>query len=303
MKIIVAAGTGFIGKALVNRLHHEEHSVIVLTRNPAKIEPHTKNVITEIWDSATLSDWARHFDGADAIVNLTGELIAGKRWSKQQKEIILKSRVQSTNILVEAIRQTSRKPSVLINISGVGFYGNVPSGDVPETFPNGNDFLAHVCNEWEKAALKAHALGVRVVIPRLGVVIGKNGGALPRLMLPFKLFSGGYLGSGKQWFPWIHLDDVVKAIVFAIKNPSLSGPVNVVAPEAVTLKTFCEVLGKIMHRPSWTFVPSFVLRLALGEMADMLLTGQRAIPKKLLNAGFTFRYPTLEHALNSIYNK
>lgn len=303
MNIVVAGGTGFIGKKLVERLLNAGHAVVVFSRHPAKMSMEHPHLTVETWDAKSLGQWSKHVDGADAVVNLTGELIAGKRWTQRQKMAILNSRVESTKILVDAMRLSSKKPSLLMNMSGVGYYGNVPGGEVSEASSSGKDFLAHVCQQWEEAALKAAEFGVRVATPRLAVVLGDDGGAFQRLSLPFKFFSGGYLGTGKQWFPWVHRDDVINALVFVLEHPSVKGAVNLAAPEAVTMKSFCAILGRVMSRPSWTFVPSFVLRTALGEMAEMLLTGQRAIPKKLLEAGFTFQYPLLEQALTSILRK
>jgi uncharacterized protein (TIGR01777 family) len=245
----------------------------------------------------------RYVETASAVINLTGEIIAGKRWSEQQKARILDSRVESTRALVEAIRVSESKPSVLINISGVGYYGNVSSGDVSEISPAGNDFLSHVCLRWELEAARAQSFGVRVVTPRLGVVLARDGGALPRISLPFTFFVGGYLGSGNQAFPWIHRDDLIACLIFLLRDSSLSGPVNVVSPSMVTMKEFCAALGRAMRRPLWTFVPALALKLILGEMADMLLTGQRAAPLRLQQAGFSFRFPVLDHALNDLFGK
>jgi len=303
MNIVVAGGSGFIGTRLIDRLLKEGHSLVVLTRNSNKIAPGLAHVHTEKWNAQSAGAWCRSMDTADVVINLTGELIAGKRWTVRQKNIILRSRLDATGALVDAIRQAQRRPSVLVNISGVGFYGDVPAGDVLEWFPGGHDFLADVCREWEQAALGAQQYGVRVVLPRLGVVLGRDGGALPRMMLPFKMFAGGYLGSGAQWFPWVHLDDVVNVIRFAIRNTAVAGPLNVAAPEAVTMKTFCSTLGKVMHSPSWTFVPAFVLRAALGEMSGMLRTGQKAIPRRLAEYGFTFEHPSLRKALEDILHR
>jgi uncharacterized protein (TIGR01777 family) len=306
MKIIIAGGTGFIGKALVDRLLGDNHTVVVLTRNVAAGKSSWRptssflpqaSPVFEQWDAYTVGTWSNHVDGADAVINLTGELIAGKRWTQKQKEKILTSRVTATRAIVNAIERATKKPSVLINASAVGYYGNVPEGEVTESFPCGSDFLAGVCRKWEEAALIAQQYGVRVVTPRFGVVLSRDGGALQRMMIPFRLFAGGYLGTGTQWFPWIHRDDLINAMLFSLQHSSLSGAVNFVAPHAVTMKEFCKTLGEAMHSPSWTFVPSFVLRILLGEMAEMLLTGQKVIPKKLLDEGFKFLYSELSQAL------
>jgi uncharacterized protein len=301
MRIIVAGGTGFLGKTLVSRLLQQGHAVIVLTRSPRKTLPWSGNLRAEQWDAETVGPWVGVVDGADAIINLTGELIAGKRWTKRQKRLILDSRVNSTRVLVSSIERAPKKPSVFINVSAVGYYGDVPQGDATELSSPGSDFLAGVCSQWEAEAFRAEKSGVRVVTPRLGVILAKDGGALERLAMPFRFFVGGYIGTGKQWFPWVHINDVVNAFLFLLNGSNVAGPVNLAAPQPLTIKEFTRVLGEVMHRPSWTAVPSFVLRLALGEMAEMLLTGQHIIPQKLTNAGFRFEYSTARAALTDIF--
>jgi uncharacterized protein (TIGR01777 family) len=300
MKIVVAGGTGFVGRSLVARLLQEGHTVTVLTRTPAPGNPHAVGVRMEQWDARSPGTWTKAIDGADAVVNLAGELIAGKRWTRRQKADILNSRVDATRSLVGAIGDASSKPALLINGSAVGYYGDMPSGDVTETSEAGGDFLATVCRRWEESAHEASAFGVRVVTPRLGIVLGSDGGMLQRLVPPFKLYAGGYLGSGRQWMPWIHVSDLVDGFLFVMKHPELHGPVNFTSPEPVTMKEFCRLLGRVIHRPSWTFVPEFVLKIGVGEMSHMLLTGQRAVPEVLLRAGFRFSFPSLEPALRSI---
>lgn len=305
MKIVVAGGTGFLGKALLKKLVEANHSVVLLSRNANAARGNVpSSVQIELWDAKSVGNWAKWVDGADAVINLTGESIGGKRWSVKQKEIILSSRIDSTRTVVEAIRQAKLKPKVLINQSAVGYYGNVEVGNVTEDHPKGVDFLAHVASCWEEEARKAESLGVRVVTPRTGIVLDKNGGALQKLLLPYNLFIGGPLGSGRQWFPWIHLEDEIGAFLFALENPKLSGPVNLAAPQSVTMKEFCTALGKAMHRPSWAPVPGFVLKILLGEMAGpLLLGGQKVVPKKLSEAGYKFRFPKLEEALQDIFKK
>jgi len=300
MTIIVAGGTGFLGMALLHRLLRDNHSIVLLTRNSGNVSIHHPHVRVAQWDGRVVGDWVKYVDGADAIVNLTGELIAGKRWTKRQKEIILGSRVDATRAIVKAIEQASKKPSVLVSASAVGYYGNVPSGDVPESFPKGNDFLAMVCGRWEEEALVARKLGIRIVTPRLGVVLAGDGGALKKMVLPFRWFIGGPIGNGRQWLPWIHRDDVVDGIVFLLQSSQLAGAVNFVAPEPATMKQFSRALGRSLRRPSWIPVPSFILHILLGEMAGMLLTGQRAVPQRLMDAGFVFQYPGLDRALSAI---
>ncbi len=302
MKIVVAGGSGFLGKALLKKLIEANHSVALLSRNPRAAQSNVpSSVQVEQWDAKSVGNWAQRIDGADAVINLTGESIGGKRWTAKQKEMILSSRIDSTRAVVEAIRQATLKPKLLINQSAVGYYGNVEVGNVTEDHPRGTDFLGEVASRWEVEARKAESLGVRVVTPRTGIVLDKNGGALQKLLLPFNLFIGGPLGSGRQWFPWIHLEDEINAFLFALENPKLSGPVNLAAPESVTMKQFCTALGKAMHRPSWAPVPGFVLKILLGEMAGpLLLGGQKVVPEKLSEAGYKFRFPKLEEALSDI---
>ena len=298
MKIVVAGGTGFIGVALVKKLIAANHQVIILTRDPVACKAFsTGAVATEQWDGRTAGDWSKHLEGAHAVINLAGEIIAGKRWTVKQKDLIMRSRVDATHALVSAIANAKQRPQILVSASAVGYYGHVESGDVVESSPHGDDFLSQVCQRWEAEAKIAEKHGVRVVMVRFGVVLEKDGGALKKILLPFDLFAGGPLGSGNQWFPWIHRDDVVGIILFALAKHALSGAVNAAAPEPATMRQFCKTLGEVMHRPSWAPVPAFVLRMALGEMSDMVLTGQRVIPEKLNRAGYEFHQPSLRPAL------
>jgi uncharacterized protein (TIGR01777 family) len=301
MKIILVGGTGFIGRALLRSLIVDGHRVVILTREPSQVwNLRGDSVSVERWDGRTVAGWASHVATADAVINLAGASVAGGRWTPQRKELLLKSRIEPTKALVEAILKHPKKPSVLINASAVGYYGNVPKFDVTETATRGSGFLARLVGEWEQEARVLSAEGVRVVFPRFGVVLDSDGGALPRLLIPFRFYAGGWLGDGNQWFPWVHREDAVRAIIQMLGNTALSGPVNVAAPDAVTMKEFCATIGKVINRPSWLPVPAFVLRILLGEMADMLLTGQRVIPQKLLAVKFGFLYPTAEFALRSI---
>ena len=304
MKIVVSGGTGFIGSALLKRLLEAGHTLVLPTRNPAKARSFDESrVILVQWDGRNLGAWAKEAAGADTVVNLAGEPVVGKRWTDEQKSRILGSRVNATQAIVAAIAQAKRRPSVLVNASAVGYYGHVASGDVTESHPRGRGFLAETCEQWEKAAREAEKLGVRVVSLRIGIVLEKDGGALSKMIPPFQFFAGGPLGSGRQWVPWIHRDDLIGIILFALENKNLSGPVNATAPEPVTMRKFCSSLGKAMHRPSWAPVPAFVLRILLGESSEVLLTGQRAVPQKLKTVGYTFRYPELDAALDAVLRK
>ena len=305
MKIILSGGTGFIGRPLLVQLLRADHHVTLLSRNPDRLGLQTRPSIDTVpWDACNSGPWSSRVDGADAVINLAGEPIAQKRWTREQKERIVSSRIDSTRALVEAIRRAQKKPAVLINASAVGYYGHVESGEVTESRPKGNGFLADTCAQWEKEALAAEALGVRVVCLRTGIVLEKGGGALAKMLPPFRFFMGGPLGSGCQGLPWVHRDDEIGAILFTLKTQNLRGPVNITAPNPVTMREFCESLGKAMRRPSWAPVPAFVLRLLLGDMAEeMLLGGQRAVPQKLLDAGYRFRYPDLDRALAAILSQ
>jgi uncharacterized protein (TIGR01777 family) len=302
MKIIITGATGFIGRALIRRCVAERHQVVALTRDAgraAHLFPAGVTVMT--WDGATAGTWSPEVDGADAVVNLAGESIAGKRWTSAQKALIIESRVRAAHAIRDAIASAGRKPGVLVNSSAVGYYGSVPEGDVTEEHAPGEGFLAETCVRWEKEASAMGALGPRVVMLRTGVVLGETGGALERIALPFKLFAGGPIGSGRQWFPWVHREDVVGIVMFALQNPRVAGPVNVAAPESVTMKAFSAAVSRALHRPSWAPVPAPVLRVALGEMAEMLLTGQRVVPARLTELGYRFTFPSLALALADVF--
>jgi uncharacterized protein (TIGR01777 family) len=246
-----------------------------------------------------LREWGTAVDGVDGVINLAGEPIAAKKWTHLQRHRIESSRVDGTNSLVQAIANAAVRPKFLISASAVGYYG--PRGDetVTEETPPGNDFLSFVCRQWEEEAKKAEELGVRVARLRTGIVLGSGGGALAKMVEPFKFFVGGALGSGQQWMSWIQLEDHVRLILELIENTHMSGPVNATAPNPVRNKEFCQTLARVLHRPCWAPVPGFALKLLLGDMADMLLTGQKVIPAAAQKFGFRFRYPTLEEALQA----
>ena len=286
MNVLVAGGTGFIGSALVERLAKENHRVLLLSRHPqASGAARSRRVQTVQWDGKRTGPLVRLLEGVHAIVNLAGESIGAKRWTEARKSQLVESRVAPTKALVAAISLAEGKPAVLVNASAVGYYGDVRSGDVTEAHPPGTDFLARLCERWETEARKTEEYGVRVIRLRFGVVLEASGGALRKMMVPFRLFLGGSLGSGRQWFPWVHREDAIGAIFFSLQNSNISGPVNVTAPELVTMREFARALGKAMHRPSWARVPAFVLRTILGEMAETVLTGQCVVSRKLEDAG------------------
>jgi uncharacterized protein (TIGR01777 family) len=301
VNVLVTGGTGFIGKALVERLAKENHRVVLLSRLSQPLETASHGIVQAAqWDGKTIGPWVLGLEGVDAVVNLAGESIGAKRWTKRRKMLLVDSRIEPTKALVAGIASAEKKPAVLVSASAVGYYGDIESGDVTETYPSGTDFLARLCERWEKEASRAEEYGVRVVRLRFGIVLETGGGALKKMMIPFRFFVGGALGSGRQWFPWVHRDDVVGAIVFSLTNPSISGAVNVTSPDVVTMSEFTQALGKAMHRPASARVPAFVLRIVLGEMARTVVSGQRVVSRKLQEAGYTFRYPRLDEALGAI---
>lgn len=301
MKIIVAGGSGFIGQALCNLLCQAGHQVVVLTRRPGT-SPHSLGSAVESveWNGREAGAWEYCLEGAHAVVNLTGASIAEGRWTEARKRLLTDSRVLPTRLLVDAIARCSSRPHTLINASGIGYYGPTDDQKLTEHAPHGQGFLADLSLAWEREALRAESLNVRVVLLRTGMVLEQDGGALPKMLLPFRFFLGGPILPGTQWVSWIHRHDHVSLIQWLLVTPSVSGPVNIVAPEAVTMTQFCKVLGHVLHRPSWIPVPSFMLNFALGELATLMTTGQRVVPEKALSAGFSFRYPDLTSALMDI---
>ncbi len=308
MRILITGGTGLIGRALVDLLLPEGHEIIVLSRNPERASL-PAGVQVAGWDARTAQGWAHLAEAADAIVNLAGESIAGTgpipaRWTAARKRRILESRLNATQAVVEAIDQARAKPKVLVQGSAVGYYGGrVDDVVLDEDAPAGDDFLAEVAVQWEAASAPVEGMGVRRALARTGLVLSAQGGSLPPTLLPFKLFLGGPLGSGQQWQPWIHIRDEARALRFLITEPRASGPFNLTAPNPVTQRAFAHTLGRVLGRPSFAPAPGFLLRLALGEMADLLLKGQRAVPKRLLELGFTFDFPDLESALRDLLGK
>jgi len=301
MKVVITGATGFIGSALCKELH-KDYQVIALSRDASRAAKSIGDWAKAVeWDGRTTGSWLGAANGALAIINLAGENIASGRWTESKKAGILHSRTDSTRAVIEAIKQMDKKPAVVIQASAIGYYGPRRDEQLDENSTPGKGFLANVCQRTESFAKQIEALGVRCVIIRTGVVLGRDGGAFEKLAKPFRFFLGGHLGSGRQWFSWIHLDDEVAAIKFLIENEDLKGAFNLTAPEPVTMKEFCKILGKVMHRPCWLNVPAFAARLALGEMAEeMLLSGQKVLPKRLLNTDFNFKYTNVKSALKDI---
>jgi len=299
MKLVITGATGLIGSALVDRLWNQFHSLVLLSRRP----PTEIGVAKKEWFAWTPGaggEWEKTIDGADGVINLAGEPIAGKRWSDAQKQKLRLSRIDSTRSLVSAIAKAQNKPKFLLNASAVGYYG--PHGDetITESTPPGSDFLARLCADWEAEAKKAEAHGIRVAIVRTGIVLARGQGALKKMVPPFKMYLGGPLGSGNQWMPWIHIEDEIGLLVFLMENENARGAFNATAPNPVTMEEFARALGQALNRPSWVSVPPSVLALMVGEMADVLLAGQRAVPEAALKLGYVFKNPTIVGALEAL---
>jgi uncharacterized protein len=288
-----------VGTALTGSLHSDAHTVCRLVRPGGHVSAGDVQ-----WNPLTAQVDVPAMEGYDAVVHLSGASIAGERWSAKRKMVLRSSRVDSTRVLVDALTHLKHPPRVFVCASATGYYGNRGDEVLTETSGCGNDFLAIVCRAWEGEAARAAAAGIRTVIARFGVVLSADGGALPRMVTPFKLGAGGRLGSGKQWMSWIALEDVVRIVRAAIDDARWSGPVNLVSPEPVRNADFTRVLASVLHRPAIFPAPSLALRLALGEMADaLLLASQRVQPERLLQAGYAFRYENLEPALHAVLAK
>lgn len=300
MKIVVTGATGFIGNALCESLIGEGHQLVLLVRNPEKAKEAFPRAHVIAWEASGAPP-AAVLEGAHAVVHLAGESIAAGRWTKKRRKAIRDSRVMGTRYLVDALALCLHRPGVLVSSSAVGYYGDQRDEILDESSPPGSDFLASVCKEWEAEATRADSLGIRVVQIRTGLVLSPKGGALPRMLPPFKAFVGGPVGNGRQWMSWIHLEDEVGAIRHVIDNESMRGPVNCTAPHPVSNREFSRTLGKVLKRPAFMPVPAFVLRLVLGEMAQgLLLQGQRVLPRRLEASGYSFRFPRLTEALQDL---
>jgi uncharacterized protein (TIGR01777 family) len=300
MRVIITGGTGLIGRALTASLAKDGHEVIVLSRTPGKATDLPKDTRVEKWDGKSAQSWAQWIDDSTAIVNLAGATIS-KRWTESQKQAIRNSRLAAGQAVVEAVKAAAQKPLVVVQSSAVGYYGPRGSEEIGEDASAGTDFLASVAQEWEGSTAELDQLGVRRVIIRTGVVLDKHAGALPLMALPVKMFVGGPLGGGKQYLPWIHLDDEVAAIRFLINTSTASGVYNLSAPQPVTNAEFTKVLGMVLGRPTLLPTPGFPLKLMLGEMSTLVLDGQREVPRRLLAAGFKFKFGDAASALRDIY--
>jgi uncharacterized protein (TIGR01777 family) len=302
MKIVISGAAGFLGRPLAAALARDGHTVVALSRGHAGAAAGPTRLVPWNPDGTAAAPWAAELDGAGAVVNLAGESIAGRRWTAAQKRRIHDSRVLATRSLVEAIRQTRTPPPVLISGSAVGFYGPLGDSIVTEEAPAGNDFLARVCVAWETEAMRAESARTRVVAVRTGLVLECDGGALPQMLPPFWFGAGGPVGSGRQYWPWIHRQDWIDLVRFALATPAICGAMNATAPNPAANADFARALGRALHRPAFMPVPAFALKLLLGEMAKgLLLSGQRAVPAKAERHGFRFTFADLDSALRDLF--
>jgi len=299
MKILITGGTGFVGAQLTSRLTRDGHEVTILTRSLKGMKGSSPGISYLEGDPTKKGPWQEAIKNHDAAINLAGASIFS-RWTEENKKAIRESRVSTTRNIVEGIPSHPERPFTLFSTSAVGYYGFCGDEEVVEDSPPGNDFLARIAKEWEGEALKAGEKGARVVITRFGIVMGEKGGALSQMIPLFKKYIGGPIGSGKQWFSWVHIKDLTEAFAFLLKHPEISGPVNVCSPNPVRNKDLAKALGKALHRPSFIPAPGFMVKLVLGEFGSVILEGQKVIPRKLLENGFVFQYPTIEKALQGI---
>lgn len=305
MRVIITGGSGIIGRELTRSLTADKHEVIILSRNPEWVVGLPSGARAVEWDTKTANGWGSLVNGSDAIINLAGETIGGEgytdiRWSKKRKERILNSRINAGKAVTEAIRAAVNKPSVLIQASAVGFYGSRGDEDITESVEAGNDFTAKVCKQWEDSTIEVAQMGVRRCVVRMGIALSMKGGALPRQALPFKLLVGGPIGSGKQWYSWVHMQDVVGAIRFLIQNPEAEGVFNLTAPKPLSNSDFGREIAHVLGRPFLFPIPGFVFKIAFGEASKTLLEGQRVLPAHLSQAGFEFQFTDARTALKDL---
>lgn len=304
MKVIIAGGSGLIGSALAQDMAADGHEIIILSRSPQQNRyRYGKNIEVVGWDGASAAGWGHLVEEADAIVNLTGENLASGRWTDARKKRIIQSRVEPGQAIVEALRQAKVKPKVLLQSSAMGFYGARGDEKVTEETGPGDEFQAHVCIAWENSTAAVEEMGVRRVITRTGIVLDANEGALPRMVLPFKFFVGGPIGSGKQWVSYISIFDEIKAIRFLLENENASGVYNLTTPNPLRNKDFEQAIGRTLNRPALIPVPALAIKLLFGEMASVLLTGQRVLPQRLLATGFKFDHPDAQSALQAVLKR
>ncbi|MBN1587063.1 MAG: TIGR01777 family oxidoreductase [Candidatus Omnitrophica bacterium] len=298
MRFLITGGTGFIGKALCRRLVDHGHQLLVLTRQEGQYTEGA-NPRFLCWDPGGPGEWQSLVERTDVIVHLAGEPVAGGRWTAKRKTALSASRINSTRALVSAMAKANPRPSLLINASAVGYYGHRRDEELNEGSVPGKGFLSELSREWENAALEAESLGVRVVMLRLGAVLGPEGGMLEKMVPPFRFFMGGVPGSGRQWLSWVHLEDVTGLIEFCARHEHFKGPINATSPNPCSMKEFCSTLGQVLKRPSWLPIPGLLLKLGLGQFSDIILNSQKVKPAVALELGYNFRYPDLRSALEA----
>ncbi|MEN8242181.1 MAG: TIGR01777 family oxidoreductase [Chloroflexota bacterium] len=301
MDVLITGGSGLIGRALTAELVKYGDRVVILSRRPDKMKNLSPGVRTAVWDGKSAQGWGHLINEVDAVVNLAGASIAGNsplsmRWTKKRKAQIRSSRINAGKAVLEAIISAEKKPEVLVQASAIGYYGYHGDQPIEEDSPAGSDFLAQLSIEWESGTKLVEDQGVRHLVIRTGLVLSSAGGVMPLFKMQFGLFAGGRMGSGRQYYSWIHVADQVGAIVYLLKTKSTSGAYNLTAPQPETNQDFSRILGKVMRRPSVVPVPEFALRAALGEVADLTVKGQRVLPRRLLEAGYLFQFPNLESA-------
>jgi uncharacterized protein (TIGR01777 family) len=300
-KILITGATGSIGRNLVKELATRGDEITVFSRNPAdpgKKLPSVKKTVK--WDFESMAEWANELNGIDAVIHLAGANLAARRWNEEYKKLAYDSRIISTRNLTEAIKKVEKKPKAFICANAVGIYGDRGDEILTETSTLGNDFLANLCKDWETEANKVEVVGVRYASIRTGLVLTRNEGVLKQMTLPFKLFIGGPLGNGKQWFPWIHIEDMIGIYLHAIDNESLNGAVNASSPGIVRMKEFARAFGKVLKRPSLFPVPKFAMKIAAGEVADYAVMSQRTSVDRILTAGYKFKFENLKTALRDL---
>ena len=303
-KIVITGATGSIGRRLCERLINRGDELIIFTRNPKNAEqklPTVKKFIR--WDYNQPDKWKQELSGKDVVVHLAGANLGAKRWNKEYKKLAYESRIISTKNLVEAVTSVDKKPKIFICSSAVGYYGNRADDYLDEDEERADNYLAKLCSDWEKGSAKVEELGVRRVSVRTGLVLSKDEGLLKQMIPSFKLFLGGYLGNGRQWFPWIHIDDIVEIYLHAIDNDKLNGTVNAASPGIVRMKQFAKTLGRVLHRPSFLPIPKFAIKILKGELGNYATDSQRVVMNKLLESGYKFKFENLEEALRDLVKK
>ncbi len=300
MNILITGGTGFVGTGLIPRLVADGHRITVLTRSPKKAKAASPHILYLAADPTQEGPWQEAVKDHDVLINLAGASIFDRRWTAGYKLLLKESRIKTTRNLVAGIPEVRDREITLFSTSAVGYYGFQGDEELTEASPPGKDFLAQLAVEWEGEALKAQAKGCRVVITRFGIVLGEKGGALDQMIPLFKKFVGGPIGSGRQWFSWIHIQDLVEAFVFLLRNRDVSGPVNLCAPYPVRNEGLAKAIGRALNRPSFLPAPGFMIKMALGEFGSVILEGQRVVPRRLLDKGFVFQYPDIDQALQNI---